>query len=337
MNLLLRSLVLSLTVLLLATGASGHALQPGFLGLSAQGDGVWRVTWRVPDVNGAPMALDVLLPGTCDTRSAPALRFDGIAHVATWRVSCPGGIAGGAIAVGGLEATQTDVLVRADLAPGQAATLRLTPRLTSAVLPVVPSRADIAGGYAAMGVEHILSGTDHLLFVFALLLLVPDLRRLVGAITAFTVAHSLSLVAATLGWVNMPGPPVEAVIALSIMFLAAELARPHPASASLLVRRPWPASFGFGILHGLGFAGALAEIGLPAGDIPLALLAFNVGVEIGQLAFVLAVLLTALALGRLYPALVRSIATPGRGSRRWLAYAIGTVSASWLLSRLAAF
>lgn len=326
-----------LLCLALATGAQAHALQPGFLDLEAQGQDIWRVTWRVPDVNGVAMPLNLILPENCENRTPADLQFDGVAHVVVWRTTCAGGLAGKVVQVNGLEQTQTDVLVRFELAPGKTSTLRLTAQATSAQFPGVPSGADVFVSYVTMGIDHILSGTDHLLFVFALLLLVPDLRRLIGAITAFTLAHSLSLVAATLGWVVVPPPPVEAVIALSIMFLAAELAQPPGGPPSLIVNRPWLASFAFGLLHGLGFASALVEIGLPEGEVPLALFSFNIGVEIGQLMFVSAVLVTAAALRFLSRRLYDSLATRGRSGARVMAYGIGTVSAFWFLTRLAVF
>lgn len=337
MKLILRVWAVAHLLLMLATGAQAHALQPGFLDLEAQGGNVWRVSWRVPDVNGLAMPLQLLLPESCDNRAPAEFHFDGVAHVAVWRTHCAAGIAGGTVLVDGLEKTQTDVLVRYEMASGKIGTLRLTAQQTSAQFPAVPSGGDVFISYVSMGIDHILSGTDHLLFVFALLLLVPDLRRLIGAITAFTLAHSLSLVAATLGWIVVPQPPVEAVVALSIMFLAAELAQPPRRPPSLMVNRPWIASFAFGLLHGLGFASALVEIGLPEGEVPLALFSFNVGVEIGQLMFVVAVLLTAISLKQLYPRFFASLATRGRAGARSMAYLIGTVSAVWFLSRLAAF
>jgi hydrogenase/urease accessory protein HupE len=324
--------------LLGATGmACAHALQPGFLQIEALDRTHWRIAWRVPDVGGQPMPLALSLPEGCDRPTPPPLRFDGLAHVAAWPVTCPSGLAGGTIRVDGLEATQTDVLVRFELTPGAVGTLRLTPTEIAAELPERPSPGTVFTSYTRMGIDHILSGTDHLLFVFALMLLVPDGRRLFGAITAFTAAHSLSLAAAALGWIVVPPPPVEAVIALSIMFLAAELARPSGQPPSLLVNRPWIASFGFGLLHGLGFAGALKEIGLPEGEVPLALFAFNIGVEIGQLMFVATILVSWFALRRILPGAAAILAGGTRVGLRTLGYAIGTISAFWFLTRLAAF
>jgi hydrogenase/urease accessory protein HupE len=319
------------------TSAGAHALQPGFLDLSAQPNEVWRVTWRVPDVDGRPMPIQVRLPENCSPRQPGTPAFDGTAWVVVWQAICPGGIAEGAVAVDGLEQTVTDVLVRFELAAGKSGTLRLTGGASAAQLPGVPTRGEILSTYTDLGVRHILLGADHLMFVFALLLLVPDMRRLLGAITAFTLAHSLSLIAATLGWIVVPAPPVEAVVALSIMFLASELSRPPTAELRLSERHPWAVSFGFGLLHGLGFARALIDIGLPEGEVPLALFAFNLGVEVGQLMFVAFVLVTGLLLARLYPLLVKSLRTRGERGLRVMAYAMGSVASVWFLSRVAAF
>jgi hydrogenase/urease accessory protein HupE len=185
-----------------------------------------------------------------------------------------------------------------------------------------------------LGIEHILAGLDHLLFVLALLLLVQGTRRLIATITAFTVAHSLTLFAATLGWLNVPGPPVEAVIALSIVFLAGEIVHARQGRPGLTQRRPWIVAFSFGLLHGLGFAGALAEVGLPPLSIPTALLFFNVGVEIGQLIFI-AVVLGAIAVARRIARRLKFNAP----SWWWRVppYAIGSIASFWLVQRVAAF
>ena len=191
------------------------------------------------------------------------------------------------------------------------------------------------GTYFGLGVDHILRGVDHLMFVFALILLVRDRRALVGAVTAFTVAHSLSLAAAALGWIVVPAPPVEAVVALSIMFLAAELVR--PGRPSLTLRFPWVVAFAFGLLHGLGFARALLDVGLPEGEVPLALFAFNLGVEAGQLMFIAMVLVVGALLGRLYPWLVGSVTRPGGRGLGVASYLMGGIAAAWFVGRVAAF
>ena len=202
------------------------------------------------------------------------------------------------------------------------------------VVTASPGAFEVAQTYTVLGIEHILTGFDHLLFVLALLILVQGTRRLVVTITAFTVAHSLTLFAATLGWLNVPGPPVEAVIALSIVFVAGEIVHARQGRPGLTQRRPWIVAFSFGLLHGLGFAGALAEVGLPPLSIPMALLFFNVGVEIGQLIFI-AVVLGTLAVAR---RIVRrlKIDVP---SWWWRVppYAIGGIASYWVIERAAAF
>jgi hydrogenase/urease accessory protein HupE len=195
----------------------------------------------------------------------------------------------------------------------------------------------VVATYFALGLDHILRGIDHLMFVFALILLVRDRRRLVGAVTAFTVAHSLSLAAAALGWIVVPAPPVEAVVALSIMFLAAGLVRPAGAAPSLTVRFPWVVAFAFGLLHGLGFARALLEVGLPEGEVPLALFAFNLGVEAGQLLFIALVLVVGALLGRLSPTLIRSVTRAGGRGLGVASYLMGGIAAVWLFGRVLAF
>jgi hydrogenase/urease accessory protein HupE len=183
--------------------------------------------------------------------------------------------------------------------------------------------------YVGLGIEHILFGIDHLLFVLCLLLLVRGVRKLLTTVTAFTLAHSITLAAATLGFIRVPAAPVEATIALSIVFLASELVRGEAGRSAVTRTYPWLIAFSFGLLHGLGFAGALAEVGLPQREIPLALFAFNVGVELGQLAFVTAVL-SLVRFARIVPLRLPAWAPGAAG------YAIGSVAAFWVFARLAA-
>lgn len=320
------------------TGAAGaHALQPGFLELRALGGDVWRAVWKVPQVRGQPMPIVAVLPETCDPRRPPAPRFDGSAFVATWTATCPGGLMGGEIRIEGLEQTETDVLVRYELATDDVENQRLTPTTTEFVVPVPQGKIGVFATYGALGVDHILKGVDHILFVLALILLIRERGRLVGAVTAFTVAHSLSLAAAALGWIVVPAPPVEAVVALSIMFLAAELLRPAGKGLRLTERYPWVVAFAFGLLHGLGFARALLEIGLPRGEVPLALFAFNLGVEVGQLAFIALVLVVGVLLGRLYPAMMAAARRPGGWQIGVTGYAMGGVAGVWFVERVAGF
>jgi hydrogenase/urease accessory protein HupE len=273
-----------------AASSYGHALQPGYLALRPIDTDIYAVTWKVPGVAGRPMAITAQLPEKCDPRTPGQPIWDGAAYLARWTATCPGGLVGGTIAIEGLSATQTDVLLRIQRPDGTEQTARLTPTSPSFVVEAVTGTFDVAGTYLALGIEHILLGIDHLLFVLALLILVTGWRRLVWTITAFTAAHSITLAAATLGFVRVAPGPVEAVIALSIVFVAMEIVRTRQGRPGVTESRPWIVAFAFGLLHGFGFAGALARIGLPENDIPIALLFFNVGVEAGQLLFVAAVL-----------------------------------------------
>lgn len=319
--------------------ANSHALQPGYLELKPLGGSSWQVFWRVPDVSGRPMAINVALPEGCDPSAGPGLRNDGTAWSARWVVGCENGLTGGVIAIPGLETTQTDVLLRYGLNPdGQAGPVDQTHRLTadspSLILPTPQGPWAVAKSYTGLGITHILGGPDHLLFVLTLMLLIRGKARLLGAVTAFTLSHSLTLAAAALGWLNMPGPPVEAVIALSIVFMASEaLKRPDTdARLPLSQRAPWALAFGFGLLHGLGFGSALMEIGLPQSAVPVALLAFNVGVELGQLLFIACVLALVwigmkLTQRQTLPQLARVVPC----------YFVGCVAMFWTLERMAAF
>jgi hydrogenase/urease accessory protein HupE len=247
---------------------------------------------------------------------------------------CAGGLEGGTIRIDGLEETTTDVLVRFEFADGIGEARRLTPSNPSFTVPTQPSRLEVLRTYLLLGVDHILLGIDHLLFVLALLLLVKGLRRVIATITAFTLAHSLTLAGATLGLVHMPGPPIEAVIALSIMFVASEIIRSRQGRPGLTERYPWAVALTFGLLHGFGFAGALAEVGLPQDSIPMALLFFNVGVEIGQLIFIASVF----ASTALFRRITLRIKVP-QPAWAWAVppYAIGSLAAYWVIQRLVAF
>ena len=270
-----------------STLASAHALQPGYLELSLGGEQQYDVVWKVPMVRGQPMAIAAVLPENCDPRKATAPIWDGVAYIARWTTRCNGGLEGGLVEIDGLGRTTTDVLVRFEFANGVSESRRLTAESPSFTIPGQPSRLEVVQTYLSLGLDHILTGVDHLLFVLALLLLLQDLRSLIITITAFTIAHSLTLAGATLGWVQVPGPPVEAVIALSIVFVASRIVGHSAEKPDLMARYPWSIAFTFGLLHGFGFAGALAEIGLPQDSIPMALLFFNLGIELGQLLFVL--------------------------------------------------
>ncbi|AXI45588.1 hypothetical protein C1J03_05780 [Sulfitobacter sp. SK012] len=324
--------------LVLATPSHGHALEPGYLEIGPAADNQWQVTWRVPDVSGRPMEIEAELPEGCEPRRGSMPRFDGRAYVSGWIATCENPIWEGEVFIDGLESTATDVLVRFVPEPGASATtLRLTPDAPSATLPEALTTLSVISSYFTLGFDHILGGIDHLLFVFALLLLVPDRRNLIWTITAFTVSHSITLAAATTGWVSLPAPPVEAVIALSIAFLAVEIVNKHKDRQTMMQRSPWLVAFAFGLLHGLGFAGALQEIGLPQSEIPIALVAFNFGIEAGQLVFVACLLVIAMVFRRA----IAAWASPNPrlvGFGTSLAgYMIGSVAAFWTIERTAAF
>ncbi len=312
----------------------GHALQPGYLELRLIDKDLYAVVWKTPATRGRPMAITAKLPESCDPRTPGQPIWDGAAYIARWTASCPGGLEGGVIHIDGLDQTRTDVLVRFDFADGVGETHRLTPGDASFTVPSQPSSLEVVRTYLLLGFKHILSGVDHLVFVLALLLLVKDVRRLIITVTAFTIAHSLTLAGATLGFVQLPGPPIEATIALSIMFVASEIMHSRQGNPGLTERYPWVVAFTFGLLHGFGFAGALAQIGLPQSAIPIALLFFNVGVEVGQLLFIASVF-TAIALAR---QITRRIDLP-RPEWAWAVppYAIGGIAAFWVIQRIAAF
>jgi hydrogenase/urease accessory protein HupE len=310
---------------LLAAPALAHELTPALLSIEEQPGDVYDIVWRLP-LDEAPRGLLApVLPDGAQPLGPHDVRTTGQARTEHWRVRLPGGLGGRALRLDGPPSARTDALLRLDLAGGTVLHGRLSPAGEPFVVPARPpsgARA-VAGTYLRLGVEHILLGVDHLLFVLGLILLSRSLRSLLATITAFTAAHSVTLALAALGVLRVPGPPVEATIALSIVFVARELLSTSP---SLAARRPWLVALTFGLLHGLGFAGALARIGLPAREVPLALATFNVGVELGQLAFIAA----ALVLSRL-------LAEPMRRRLRPLAaHALGAAAFALLLTRLTA-
>jgi hydrogenase/urease accessory protein HupE len=334
-----RTRLVALVVLLasslgVSAPALGHALQPGYLQVRVIDTDFYAVIWKKPAVKSQPLEISAVLPENCEVRTAENTTWDGRAYVARWTTKCPGGLEGGDIRIDGLEETRTDVLVRYEFTDGNGQTHRLTPGDTSFMVPTQPSSLEVVRTYLLLGFKHILSGIDHLVFVFALLLLVKNVRLLIVTVTAFTVAHSLTLAGATLGIVNLPGPPIEATIALSIMFVAAEIMHSRQGHPGLTERYPWVVAFTFGLLHGFGFAGALAQIGLPESSIPIALLFFNVGVELGQLFFIASVLVI-IWLGRMVARRVE-VAWPA-----WIfavpPYAIGSLSVFWIAQRLTSF
>ena len=315
-----------------------HEVRPAYLELrqstSETSDvELYDVLWKVPARGNARLPLEVRFPAHCQEATARTQRMIEGAFIDRWRIRCGGKLAGHPISVDGLSKTMTDVLVRLQRANGTTQVVRLIPSASSFTVEDSPNALRVAATYMKLGVEHILLGVDHLLFVLALLLVVPGAWTLVKTVTAFTVAHSITLALAALGFVHLPGPPVEAAIALSIVFVAAEIVRGETGRPGITKRHPWIIAFMFGLLHGFGFAGALAEIGLPQHEIPLALLMFNVGVELGQLAFIAAIVCLAQCLSFVVQ---RSALDRPVMWNRVAAYGIGFVAAYWTIERVVA-
>jgi hydrogenase/urease accessory protein HupE len=325
---------------LLGYSAQSDEIRPGYLELRQMAPDTYSLLFKIPALgDDLRLAIYVNLPEGTNDVAPPRAGFNGGAYTERRTIRRNGGLAGQIISIEGLSGTSTDVLVRIESFGGTTQTERLSPTKTTFVVQTASGAWEVATTYLRLGIEHILLGFDHLLFVLALVILVRDWRRVVLTVTAFTVAHSITLAAATLGLVDVPGPPVEAAIALSIVLVAVEIVNARRGMPSLAARWPWLVAFSFGLLHGFGFAGALAEVGLPHHAIPIALLFFNLGVEIGQLAFVAAVLAT----GELFSHAVALRFEPASVQRTinrldvTAAYAIGTVAAYWLIERTSAF
>jgi hypothetical protein len=320
---------LSALLWLSATGTA-HEVRPSYLEVREDRVGEFDVLFKTPMRGGLRLSLSATFSGRADAVIPVTTRTTGDAAVQAWRFRAIDPLRGQTVGIAGLENTMTDALVRIVFLDGTAWLRRLTPQEPSAIIPPRQSGWSVAWLYVKLGVEHILLGIDHLLFVLALLMLVRGTWLLIKTVTAFTVAHSITLALATLGYVHVPSAPVEALIALSIAFVAVEIVRKYQGREGLAARAPWLVAFAFGLLHGLGFAGALSETGLPEGHIPLALLFFNVGVEIGQLLFIAATLC-------FFALLQRFRATWPRWANLAAPYAIGSVAMLWVIERVAAF
>jgi hydrogenase/urease accessory protein HupE len=310
--------------------AHAHEVRPAYLDLKENAPGHYDVLWRTPVLSG--MRLPVVLQMPDGVRNMRDPQFDDLTDSRVerrWIDAGPGGLEAKRIDFLGLQLTITDVLVRIERLDGAHSTELVHPSRPYIEVPAARSVATTAATFLRHGIEHILFGGDHLLFVFGLLLLVKDRWMLVKTITSFTLAHSITLTLATLGYTNIPSPPIEAGIALSILFLGAEIVRAESGGTSLAIRHPWIVAFAFGLLHGLGFATGLKAIGLPQTDIPLALLSFNVGVELGQLSFVVVVLLLEHVIKLLRVRWPRAIELlPG--------YAVGSLAGFWTIERVVA-
>jgi hydrogenase/urease accessory protein HupE len=329
-----RSAFLVIVFMVLASfhGASAHDARPAYMQVTEVAPQRYEVVWRTPVLSGTRLPVVLRFPANTRNVTEPVLRELSDSLVERRIIETGGGLTGTRVEIVGLQATITDALVRVQMLDGTYSTTLVRPSKPWIEISTSRSSFEVATAYLVHGIEHILFGYDHLLFVLALILIVRSTRMLLLTVTAFTVAHSITLSLATLGVVHVPGPPVEATIALSILLLAREIIRAERGQASMTAKWPWLVAFSFGLLHGFGFASALTEIGLPQGDIPLALFAFNVGVEAGQLIFI-AVVLAAFRCAKLirFPALVE------RHARSVASYAIGGMAAYWLVERLSGF
>ncbi|MEP0189033.1 MAG: HupE/UreJ family protein [Erythrobacter sp.] len=317
---------------LFAAPLAADEIRPAVVELNERAAGEWVLEWKLPvaasRVGEAPQLARPVIPENCNMRGEPVQRAAPAALLGSARLTCDGPLAGGRFGLSELLGN-ADAIARMVPHTGSAQTFRLTAQSPSAIIAVAPDRWQVARDYFVIGAEHILFGWDHLLFVIALVLLVRAPWPVIKAATAFTAAHSITLVATTLGYAGLPGRPVEAVIALSIVFLAVELAKAlrDPDRMTWTRRAPWLVAFAFGLIHGFGFAGALSNIGLPQGEVAAALVAFNVGVETGQLLVIASVL----ALLAITPRIAPSVETP---ALRITTYAMGIVGSYWLFERV---
>lgn len=324
---LMRFVLIGLGLLAMAQQAHAHESRPGYLELREVSEGHYEVLWKQPAVGDLVLRLSPIFPDSCTVTHADRQLLPG-AMATRLALSCPDGLAGNTIRIAGLEDTITNVLVRVYHLDGTEETHLVHPTAPAVTLRGATSWTERARSFFLLGIEHIMLGVDHLLFVLGLLMIVKNRWMLVKTISAFTVAHSLTLAAATLGYASVPGPPLNAAIALSILFLGPEIVRSWRGETSLTIRQPWLVAFAFGLLHGFGFASGLTATGLPHGEIPLALLLFNVGVEVGQLGFVCLILLLERSFRQLevrWPVWVAH--APG--------YLVGSCGAFWTIQRVA--
>jgi hydrogenase/urease accessory protein HupE len=320
-------LIASVVALLLPAVAAAHESQPGLLELRQLAEDRWEVVWRAPVYYGKPHPARLELPSHWRLVAEPTVRQLADSALHRQIVALDGGAFDGSLVrFPGLEATITDVFVRVARLDGSESSQVVRPTKPLAELRGDRPWTRTAGEYLVLGFHHILLGIDHLLFVLGLLIIVRGTRQLVETITAFTVAHSITLALATLGLASVPGPPLNAAIALSILFLGPELVRVWRGQTSFTIRHPWVVAFGFGLLHGFGFASGLSTVGMPKAEIPLALAMFNIGVELGQLAFVALILLSCRA------ARILEFRWPRRAALA-PAYLIGSLGAYWTIQR----
>lgn len=325
---LLPLLLLSSLIWLLPLQAQAHRFAPVLLQVTEVDSQQYQVVWKIPLQSTSPVPLQPQWPESCEPVSVGAPQIEGTGRVVSWRLDCAGlgedGLVGATLGIAGLGANQTSAMLLVSLRDGREYQQVLSAEQPRFTLPEEPGAGQVMTDYSRLGVEHIWTGLDHLLFVFGLLLLVRNFRALLLTITAFTVGHSVTLSLVTLGVIGYPVRLVEFSIALSIFWLAVVLTRPD--RGGVFHRHPWWLAGGFGLLHGMGFAGALVETGLPQANLPLALLFFNLGIELGQIAFIVVV-------GVFWAVLRRPLGSWQQQLRPLPVYLLGILSASWCIER----
>ena len=307
-----------------------HEIRPAYLQIDQIGTNEYTVLWKVPRTVDKVPDIQPTFENDFKLTEAVKPRLLDAFVLYTYRLKGNKSLENSSINITKLNTTGIDVLVSIRFSDKSQYTFLLQPTKSSVKIPESPNKWIVAKTYIILGIEHILLGFDHLLFVLALLIITTGFKKLLKTITAFTLAHSITLTCSALQIIHLPGPPVEAVIALSIVFLALEILKIQKGKATLTSKKPWLVAFTFGLLHGFGFAGALAEIGLPQNEIPLALAGFNIGVELGQIFFVLLTLLLWKMVKPLIPAQNSKV-------QKILPYAIGTLSMFWLIERISGF
>ncbi|MBS0171159.1 MAG: HupE/UreJ family protein [Nitrospira sp.] len=335
MNGLLRLCCVLVAFACFAPRGYADEFRPAYLQLTQIDETTYDVLWKLPALDeNTTLRVKPVFPSGTETIGPVRSSFANNAAAQRWRIRVAGGLTGRSVTFTGLAETRTDALVRLVRADGTTQLGRVLPVDARIEITASLGALEVVRTYTVLGIEHILTGFDHLLFVMALLILINGKARLIATVTAFTLAHSITLAFATLGFLHVPGPPVEALIALSIVFVASEIVHARQGRPGLSHLYPWIVAFVFGLLHGLGFAGALAEVGLPPLSIPTALLFFNVGVEIGQLLFIATVFGFVALIGWM----AHSVRVP---QPAWLwrvpPYLIGGIASYWVFERLAAF
>lgn len=325
----MKRVIIFFTLFAFFNSAYAHEIRPAYLQIQEQEENVYEAFWKIPSLGDAIPKLEIIFPGSPLIEELNLPRLSDGFMVFNYQLTYKESIEGKPLRIDGLAKTLIDVLVRIEYLNGEQVTFLLQPDNVSEIIPGKSTPVQVIKTYTTLGIEHILFGFDHLLFVLALIIIAKGKWKIIKTITAFTLAHSITLSLAALGYVDFPTAPIEAVIALSIVFLALEIVKNSKGEETLTARKPWLVAFIFGLLHGLGFAGALTNIGLPQLDIPLALAFFNVGVEFGQLAFVF------VTLGLLY--LVGKTQLSVKWGKQFAAYAIGSIAVFWMIERIAVF